>query len=92
MYVLMSPQVDDTRTIHYRFVDETITVTLGSVTDIFDFNGLPVGEVGSIETTLSVNPIVHAERKADGQMYVELINFITDDAPESDKFPNWTVV
>jgi hypothetical protein len=92
MNILMSPQFDDTRTIHYRFSEETITVTLGSVVDVFDFNGLPVGEIGGIETTLPMNPIVHAERKEDGQMYVELINFITEDAPESDKFPSWMVV
>lgn len=92
MNVLFSPQVNDEQNIHYRFNGEIITVTIGADTDIFDFTGLPIGGVDGIETTLAINPILSAERKEDGQMYVTLLNFITDDAPESDKFPSWVVV
>jgi hypothetical protein len=92
MYILLSPQFNDNQKIHYRFDGEVITITIGSTTDIFDFTGLPIGEVGEIDTVLTINPIVNAERKEDGQMYVELINFIDDTATESEKFPSWTVV
>lgn len=94
MYVLLSPQNNENQKVHYRFNGEIITITVGSTTDIFDFTGLPVGQanVNEIETTLSINPILRAERKEDGDMYVELINFITDEATESEKFPSWMVV
>jgi hypothetical protein len=92
MNILLSPQVNDEQNIHYRFNGEIITVTIGADTDIFDFAGLPIGQVDGIETTLAIDPILSAERKEDGQMYVTLLNFITEDAPESDKFPSWKVV
>jgi hypothetical protein len=92
MNILFSPQVNDEQHIHYRFNGEIITVTIGANTDIFDFTGLPIGQVDGIETTLSVNPIVSAERKDDGQMYVVALNYITENAPETDKFPSWMVV
>lgn len=92
MNILFNPQVNDSQTIYYRFMDETITVTIKGDVDVFDFNGLPIGQADGIETILPVNPIIRAERKDDGQLYVELVKFITEDASEDEKYPTWMVV
>ena len=90
----MSPQVmfEDKR-FDFTFLGDTITATFDGETDTYDFSGLPDGEVdfSMIETTLSYNPIIIA-RRVDGVLSVELLNFISEDASEFDKFPEWIEV
>lgn len=94
MRILMSPQVmfEDKR-FDFTFLGDTITATFDGETDTYDFSGLPDGEVdfSMIETTLSYNPIIIA-RRVDGVLSVELLNFISEDASEFDKFPEWIEV
>ena len=94
MRILMSPQVmlEDQR-FDFVFSGESISATFDGETDTFDFSGLPDGEVdfSTIETTLPYNPIIMA-RRVDGVLSVELLNFISEDASELERFPEWIEV
>ena len=94
MRILMSPQVmlEDQR-FDFVFSGESITATFDGETDTFDFSGLPDGEVdfSKIETMLPINPILIA-RRVDGVLSVELLNFISEDASELERFPEWIEV
>ena len=90
----MSPQVmfEDKR-FDFVFSGESITATFDGETDTFDFSGLPDGEVdfSTVVTTLSYNPIIIA-RRVDGVLSVELLNFISEDASDDERFPEWIEV
>lgn len=90
MQVLYSPQRSD-NALRYEFDGEVITVYLNDEQDMFDFSQVPEGKLKAVETTLPINPIVSAERK-EGVLYVELLNFIGEDATEEERFPKWQVV
>lgn len=96
MKILFSPQVNDKRII-YEFDGEIIRAEIGEHKDAFDFTGVPNGRLQIVdpesgdfllENNLPVNPIISAEKK-DGVLYVELLNWISEDASESDRFPDW---
>lgn len=90
MYVKLSP-VRSNRSIEYTFDNEVITAKIDGQSDTFDFSNVPEGILEKVETTLTINPIVSARRK-DGTLYVELINFISADASEEERFPQWQEV
>lgn len=77
----------------YEFDGDVITTHYGDETDSFDFTNLPDGSMHfvDIETTLSTHPIITV-RKISGILYVELLNHISEDATEFEKFPNWIEV
>ena len=94
MRIYKSPQVGtDEKRFEFEFSGEMIVVTFDGVSDTFDFTGLPDGEVdySMIETVLAYNPIVSA-KKVDNILSVELLNFISEDAKEEEKFPEWMEV
>ena len=94
MRILMSPQVMlEDKKFDFTFSGDTITATFDGETDTYDFSGLPDGEVdfSMIETTLAYNPIIMA-RRVDGVLSVELLNFISEDASELKRFPEWIEV
>ena len=94
MRIYKSPQIRaDEKRFEFEFSGEMIVATLDGVSDTFDFTGLPDGEVGysMIETVLEYNPILKAT-KVDGILSVELLNFISEDATEEEKFPEWIEV
>ena len=94
MRILMSPQVTfEDKRFDFVFSGESISATFDGETDAFDFSELPDGEVdfSMIETTLEYNPIIVA-RRVDGILSVELLNFISEDASELEKFPEWVEV
>lgn len=90
MKIFLSPQVSD-RKINYQFEGENIIATIDNITDTFDFSTMPDGIMDEVETALDVNPIVSAKR-VEGELYVELLNFIDDNATEEEKFPEWQEV
>ncbi len=90
MKIYLSPQKSN-REIIYEFEDEKIIATIDNVTDTFDFSTMPDGIMHEVETILDVNPIVSAKR-VEGELYVELLNFISKDATEEEKFPEWLEV
>lgn len=61
--------------IEYTLAGEAVTARMGDVEDTFDFATLQDGDrvlVDTIETALSVNPIVEAYRE-NGNVYVVLL-------------------
>ena len=94
MRIYKSPQLGvDERIFKFEFSDDVIVATFDDIKDIFDFTGLPDGEVdySMIETILEYNPILKA-KKIDGILSVELLNFVSEDATEEEKFPEWIEV
>lgn len=77
MNVIYIQQVpSDHSTIVYVIEGEVITVTIGEVTDTFDFSSFPDGEVHyyEIDTALPVQPIIHAKRE-NGSLTVTLLDW-----------------
>ena len=94
MRIYKSPQVSSNgKRFDFSFSGEIITVSIFGVSDTFDFTGFPDGEVdySMIETVLEYNPILKAT-KVDGILSVELLNLISEDATEAEKFPEWIEV
>ena len=94
MRIYKSPQIRaDEKLFEFEFSGEVIVATFDGIEDIFDFTGLPDGEAyySMIETVLEYNPILKAT-KVDGILSVELLNFISEDATEAEKFPEWIEV
>ena len=94
MRIYKSPQIRaDEKLFEFEFSGEVIVATFGGVSDTFDFTGFSDGEAhySMIETILEYNPILKAI-KVDGILSVELLNFISEDATEEEKFPEWIEV
>ena len=94
MRIYKSPQVGaDEKRFEFEFSGEMIVATFDGVNDTFDFTGFEDGEAdySMIETILEYNPILKAT-KVDGILSVELLNFISEDSTEADKFPEWIEV
>jgi hypothetical protein len=96
MKILFSPQImaKEDQQITYEFGNDVIIATIGDVTDIFDFSGLPDGivdRISDIETTLPVNPIQRVER-IDGVLYVTLLKWLPEDTPEEEMEFDWMEV
>ena len=91
MRIMKSPQIRfDGKQFEFSFSGETITAIFDGATDTFDFSGFSDGEIDSsmVETILALNPLIDARREA-GVLSVELMNFISEDATEAEKFPEW---
>jgi len=92
MLVRYSPQRSD-RSLTYDIQGETITTTLDSQSDTFDFSALPDGEldVSALETTLDICPVL-AARRVNGQLEVTLLKFHGPNAPVEERFPEPEVI
>lgn len=91
MKILKSPQRNDTE-LTYQFNGEVITATLNGVSDTFDFTDMPEGKATDFDTALQPCPVKSAERDANGELWVELMNYIDATASESERFPEWETV
>ena len=88
MFIKYSPQVSD-RKLTYEFNNDVVTATLNGATDTFDFSGMPNGVADSIESEVfDFNPVLSA-KKDKNILYLELINFIGEDATYEERFPEW---
>lgn len=99
MKVYLSPVIppNSIDRIKYEFEEDIIKVTLPDGTsDVFDFTEFPDGELqledengnSLIDTELTFNIIISAKR-VNGELSVELVNYIGIDALESERFPEW---
>lgn len=91
MRVFFSPQVNDNEKIKYSFNGEIITVEYKNQIDEFDFSGLLDGELIGVETILPIEVIISAKR-VDGELFVELLNYISENATHEELFPEWIEV
>lgn len=91
MKILLSPQVNENK-FEYKFGNDVVTARFNDKTDTFDFSEMPNGIIeepwNDIETDLDINPILSVER-VDGELRIELLNFIGADATEKERFPEW---
>lgn len=100
MKILYSPQFNNEKKLEYYFSDNIIKAeesvyTKGenekdilelSNTFYFDISNLEFGKFFQMQY-----PITQA-RIVDEELNIELLNFIKDDAPEEEKFPEWQEV
>lgn len=86
MKVLFTPQrpLKDGRRIHYNFNGNSVTVEMDGIVETIDLSKWKPG----YETKLPVNPVFSVQEK-DGELYVELLNFIGEDATFEERFPDW---
>lgn len=92
MQIKYSPVRSDD-VINYTFEGEIITVEHSGIEDTFDFSGFTDGQsdVSEFETELPFNPIISAKRE-NGELFVELINYIGAYASYEERYPQWEVV
>lgn len=80
MIIKLVPQVRDSNKIWYELEEDTLTISMGDVTETFDFKNVPNGELRLrdekhnplIETDLPDIPILSAV-KGDGELEVEIL-------------------
>lgn len=92
MNIKYSPVRSDD-TITHEFENDVVTITIGEETDTFDFSTFSDGEavVSEFETNLSINPFVSVRRE-NGELFIEVMNYIGKDATEAERFPQWQVI
>lgn len=88
MKVYKSPQVrKDGKRITYAFSGEKITATFDGVTDVFDFSKVRSDvKASTIKTTLDINPIEKVQYR-NGELIINIINYLGVDATEEERFP-----
>ena len=91
MKVKFTPQYNPNQVIKYTFGADSFVAEIGGITDTFDFSKVNELNPRQIKTSLPVNPVVHVERVS-GDLHLVLINYISDDATEMEKFPEYMEV
>lgn len=100
MKILYSPQFNNEKKLEYYFSDNIIKAEESVITEVedgedvlelsntfyFDISNLEFGKFFQMQY-----PITQA-RIVDEELNIELLNFIKDDAPEEEKFPEWQEV
>lgn len=90
MFIKKIPQRSDDL-LEYEFINDVIIVYTFCNKDIFDFSGMPDGELQEVDTILQDNPIISAKKK-DGILEVILYNYLDKDASYEERFPQWIEV
>ena len=97
MKILYSPQFNNKKKLEYYFSDNIIKAEEGVYTEVedgeeilelsntfyFDISNIEVGKFFKTQYPITQIRIVGEE------LNIELLNFIKDDAPEEEKFPEW---
>lgn len=93
MMILYSPQFNlSWQKIFYTFEKDKVIAELDGKVDTFDFSEMPNGVADSIESeSFDFNPVISA-KKENNILYLELINFIGEDATYEERFPEWSEV
>ena len=91
MKIFFSPQTSAAN-IEYTFAEDKITVTHDNKSENYDFSGMPNGIAESIKSEVfEFDPVLSA-KKENNILYLELLNFIGEDATEAERFPDWIEV
>lgn len=85
MNIYLSPIVSDKRQT-IKFNDEIIQIAVDNTVYEYDFSNLVDGKM-----TSPTEHVLSAKRE-DGELSVEIINYIGANATEEEKFPQWQVV
>lgn len=89
MRVFLSPQFREDDRINYEFKDDIVVAKMDNKEETFDFSSMPDGKAERIDSDVfELCPIISAERKS-GILFLEIINFISFEASEEERFPEW---
>lgn len=81
--------------IEYNFEGEKITATLGDISEVYDFTGLPEGRLEfspeEVETSFPAYPLISAEKDSKG-LNIELLHYVGADATEESTTYEWMTV
>lgn len=91
MNVKYSPRRSCGEPIIYEFSEDEIIAHYEVKTDVFDFTGMPDGEMADLETSLSINPVLSAKKEG-GVLSVILLYYHGKDATEKERYPVWQVI
>ena len=91
MLVQLTPQYNPAHSIKYTFGQDSFVAEMDGVTDTFDFSKVSELNPRQIKTILPVNPVVHVERVS-GVLQLTLINYINEEATETERFPQFMEV
>ena len=91
MKVKLTPQYNPNHNIVYTFGEDSFIAEMDGVTDTFDFSKVNELNPRQIKTILPINPVVLVDRIG-GDLHLVLINYISDDATEMEKFPEYMEV
>ena len=91
MRVKLTPQYNPGKAIAYTFGVDSFVVEMDGVTDTFDFSKVSEVDPRQIKTSLPINPVVHVERLS-GVLQLTLINYINEEAMETERFPQFMEV
>lgn len=76
----------------YEFEGDRITATLGDITEVYDFTGLPEGrpvvDLNTVETALPAYPIIDALKDSEG-LKIQLLHYVGVDATEESTNYGW---
>ena len=91
MLIKLTPQYNPEHEIKYTFGQDSFVVEMDGVTDTFDFSKVSEVDPRQIKTSLPINPVVHVERLS-GVLQLTLINYINEEATETERFPQFMEV
>ena len=91
MRVKLTPQYNPGKAIAYTFGVDSFVAEMDGVTDTFDFSKISEVDPRQIKTSLPINPVVHVERVS-GVLQLTLINYINEEATETERFPQFMEV
>ena len=91
MRVKLTPQYNPGKAIAYTFGVDSFVAEMDGVTDTFDFSKVSEVDPRQIRTSLPINPVVHVERLS-GVLQLTLINYINEEATETERCPQFMEV
>ena len=91
MKVKLTPQYNPNQVIKYTFGADSFAAEMDGISDTFDFSKVNELNPRQIKTSLPVNPVVHVERVS-GVLQLTLINYINEEATETERFPQFMEV
>ena len=91
MRVKLTPQYNPNQVIKYTFGADSFVAEIGGISDTFNFIGVSELSPRQIKTTLPINPVVQIDR-VNGELQLTLINYINDEATETERFPEYMEV
>lgn len=91
MKVKLTPQYNPNQVIKYTFGADSFAAEMDGISDTFNFIGVSELSPRQIKTTLPINPVVQIDR-VNGELQLTLINYINDEATETERFPEYMEV
>lgn len=72
--------------VNHRFNNEIVQITVDDISYMYDFSNLTDGQM-----IVPTKHIINAKR-VDGELSIEIVNYIGADATEEERFPGWQAI